>query len=113
MTATERIKGNAALDEIRQIFQKSGDVAQMTDAEKTAMFNSQEQVNAILAKRDNERLICKNEMPVGSHILAKTCTTAGDIEARRRQDKTYLQRTQNTSQSKNGNGSRSRITSLL
>jgi hypothetical protein len=76
----------------------------MSDADKTAMFNKQEEVNAILAKRDNERLICKNEKPIGSNIPVKTCQTAGEIEARRRNDSQYLRRTQNTPQLKSGGG---------
>ena len=102
VTAGERSKVNAKLDEMNQLFQKNGDTAQMTDAEKTAMFNSQEQVNAILARRDNDRLICKNEMPIGSHIPVKTCQTAGEIEARRRNDTDYLYRTRNTPQLRSG-----------
>ena len=96
VTPGERSKINGKLDEMSKLFQKRSDVAQMMDAEKTAMFNSQQQVNAILAKHDNERLICKNEMPIGSHIPVKTCSTAGEIEARRRSDLQYLQRTQQT-----------------
>jgi hypothetical protein len=103
VTAGERSKVNGKLDEMSKLFQKRGDVAQMTDAEKTEMFNSQEEVNAILGKRDNERLICKNELPIGSHIPVKTCTTTGEFEARRRQDIHYLQRIQQSPQLKSGN----------
>ena len=102
VTAGERSKVNAELDGMEQLFQQRGDVARMSDAEKTTLFNSQEHVNAILAKRDNERLICKSELPIGSHIPVKTCQTAGLIEARRRNDVQYLQRTQNTPQLHSG-----------
>ncbi|MEO5623469.1 MAG: hypothetical protein ABIO74_11980 [Dokdonella sp.] len=102
VTADERNKVNAELDEMGQLFQQRSDVAHMSDAEKTMLFNSQEHVNAILAKRDNERLICKSEMPIGSHIPVKTCQTAGMMEARRRNDVQYLQRNQNSPQLKSG-----------
>ncbi|MFI4970720.1 MAG: hypothetical protein ACHP7D_10985, partial [Lysobacterales bacterium] len=102
VTAGERSKVNAKLDEMNRLFQKNGDTTKMTDVDKTAMFNSQEEVNAILTKRDNERLICKNEMPIGSHIPIKTCVTAGEIEARRRNDTDYLRRNQNSPQLRSG-----------
>ncbi|MEO5560149.1 MAG: hypothetical protein ABIO49_09855 [Dokdonella sp.] len=91
------------LDNMTRLFEQTGDVAHMSDQQKTQMFNSQEQVNSLLAKHDNERLICKNELPIGSHIPVKTCQTAGIIEARRRNDVQYLQRTQNSPQLRSGN----------
>jgi hypothetical protein len=102
VTAAERGTVNAELDGMGRLLQQHGDVSHMSDQDKTQMFNSQEQVNAILAKRDNDRLVCKSEMPIGSHLPVKTCQTAGMIEARRRNDVQYLQRTQNTAQNKSG-----------
>jgi hypothetical protein len=102
VTAAERSRVNDKLDEMSKLFEKSGDTAKMMDADKTAMFNSQEEVNAILAKRDNERLICKNEMPAGSHIPVKTCLTAGEMEEGRRNTKDYLQRTSGRPQTDRG-----------
>ena len=102
VTPSERTRVNERLDQMSGIFQKSPAVDQMKDEEKLRMFNYQEEVNAILAKRDNERLICKNVKPIGSNIPTKQCTTAGEIEARRRGDMQYLQRTQNSPQYKSG-----------
>lgn len=102
VTAEERSTVNSELDGMDALFQHNADVSHMSDADKTQMFNRQEHVNAILAKRDNERLICKNELPIGSHIPVKTCQTAGMIEARRRNDVQYLQRTQNSPQLRSG-----------
>jgi hypothetical protein len=98
----ERGQVGKELDNMNRLFEQSGDVAHMNDQQKTQMFNSQEQVNSLLAKRDNERLVCKNELPIGSHIPVKTCQTAGMIEARRRNDMQYLQRSQNSAQQKSG-----------
>lgn len=103
VTPDERSKVNSRLDEMEHLFGDKSEVSQMSDADKTAMFNKQEEVNSILAKRDNERLICKNEKPIGSNIPVKTCQTAGELEARRRNDSQYLQRTQNSPQLRSGN----------
>jgi hypothetical protein len=98
VTPAEREKVNKQLDEMGSLFKGHADVAQMTDAQKLEMFNSQQEVNAILARRDNDRLVCTYEAPIGSHIPVKTCSTAGEIEARRRNDTNFLQqrRAQNT-----------------
>lgn len=98
VTPDERGRVTQRLDEMAKLFAEKGEVDKMSNDEKTTMFNSQEEVNAILAKRDNDRLICKTQAPVGSNIPVKTCTTAGEIEARRRNDGDYLRRTQNTPQ---------------
>jgi hypothetical protein len=74
----------------------------MSDADKFKMFNYQEEVNGILAKHDNERVICKNVKPIGSNIPTRQCTTAGEIEARRRGDMQYLQRNQHSPQNQKG-----------
>ncbi len=103
VTAAERTTVNAKLDAMAGLFAKTPDTAQMTDAEKTQMFNDQGEINGILGKRDNDRLVCKNEIPVGSHIPVKTCETAGAIEARRRNDTQYMQNRQATPQLQHGN----------
>jgi hypothetical protein len=102
VTAGERTRVNARLDEMSGLFERYGTVEQMPETDKVEMFNKQEEVNAILAKHDGERLICKNVKPVGSHIPVKQCMTAADMEARRRGDQHYLQKSQHTVQHKQG-----------
>ncbi len=102
VTAAERNTINAKFEEMSGLYAKTPDIAQMTDAEKTQMFNDQGEINGILGKRDNDRLVCKKEIPVGSHIPIKTCETAGAIEARRRNDTEYLQRRMATPQLRGG-----------
>ena len=80
VSASERSAVDAKLAEMGTLLDKHGSVAQMNDADKTLMFNNQEQVNAILAKRDGDRLICKSVAPIGSHIPVKTCKTARQME---------------------------------
>ncbi|HEV7490749.1 MAG TPA: hypothetical protein VGO25_08080, partial [Rhodanobacteraceae bacterium] len=81
VTDTERSKVDSNLTEMGGLFDKSGSVAQMNDADKTKLFNDQEELNAILSKRDGDRIICKNEIPIGSHIPVKNCRTYSQIEA--------------------------------
>jgi hypothetical protein len=102
VTQSEHNTVNARLDQMNGLFQKHDEVAQMNDAEKLQLYNTQQEVNGILAKHDNDRLICRSENPTGSHIPVKTCQTAGEIEARRRGDRDYLQRHEVTPQLRSG-----------
>jgi hypothetical protein len=47
----------------------------MSQQDKIQLFNDQESVNSILQQRDGERVICKKEAPIGSHIPVTTCHT--------------------------------------
>lgn len=96
VTATERARVNTTLDTMARLFAKVPTVAQMNDAQKTEMFNNQGEVNGILTLRDNDRLVCKNEIPVGTHIPKKICETAGAIRERQNSDKRYIERNRMT-----------------
>ena len=70
------------LDEMDALFDQAGSVANMKEDQKIALFNAQETVNSILTLRDRDRVICKNEAPLGSHIPVTTCHTYGqEVEA--------------------------------
>ena len=103
VTPVERNTVIADLDLMGKMMAANGSVDKMSQDEKTAMFNRQEEVNAILAKRDRERLVCKFERPIGSNLPVKTCRTAGEMEDRKDNDKKYMERRQATPQLKAGN----------
>ncbi|HEY6984558.1 MAG TPA: hypothetical protein VH375_00635 [Rhodanobacteraceae bacterium] len=68
--------------EMDALFTQAGSVANMKEDQKIALFNAQETVNSILTLRDRDRVICKKEAPVGSHIPVTTCHTyAQEVEA--------------------------------
>lgn len=79
----ERQKIDAALSEMSKLFSENGSVAAMSQDTKIKLFNDQETVNSILQQRDGDRVICKSEAPVGSHIPVTSCHTyAQEVEAR-------------------------------
>ena len=80
LASSERERVDGKLTEMGQLLDQHGAVEQMSDADKTKMFNDQEEVNALLASRDGDRLICKSIAPVGSHRPVKTCVTAREME---------------------------------
>ena len=80
----EKVTIEKKLDEMDKIFDAGGgSVSTMKEEQKIALFNAQETVNSILTLRDRDRVICKKEAPVGSHIPVTTCHTyAQEVEAR-------------------------------
>jgi hypothetical protein len=69
--------------EMEALFSESGSVQGMKQDTKVKLFNDQEVVNSILTHRDRDRVICKNEAPVGSHIPVTSCHTYGQEEEAR------------------------------
>ena len=70
------------LADMTALFEEAGAVANMKQTQKVALFNAQETVNSILTRRDRDRVICKHEAPLGSHIPVTTCHTySQEVEA--------------------------------
>jgi hypothetical protein len=74
----ERIKVLKALDEMGRILEGHASVAELRETDKVALINAQEVANAILTKRDKERLICERRKIVGSQMPQSVCETYGE-----------------------------------
>jgi hypothetical protein len=79
----ERKTIDQKLTEMETLFDENGTVQSMKQDTKIKLFNDQEVVNSILTHRDRDRVICKNEAPVGSHIPVTSCHTYGQEEEAR------------------------------
>ena len=76
----------AALDRIHAALEAKGNVAAMSEDAKLRVFNDQELVNAMLTKgREDSRVLCSRETPVGSHRPVTSCETVA--ERRRNRDR--------------------------
>jgi hypothetical protein len=106
----ERTKVDTALAEMSTIFAANESVASMPEETKIKLFNDQEVVNSILTQRDGERVICKKEAPVGSHIPITSCHTyAQEVEARdgtRKQMNEWGRGTCSATSASTGNGTK-------
>lgn len=78
------------LNDMASLFDRFGTVDQMSQDVKIELFNDQEEVNAILQHRDNNRRICESVAPIGSHITRTVCTTYRDKELERRRTQQFL-----------------------
>jgi hypothetical protein len=81
----ERKTVDLKLTEIDALFAENGSLENMQQDTKIKVYNAQEVVNSILTKRDRDRVICKNEAPLGSHIPVTTCHTYGQEQDARHQ----------------------------
>lgn len=81
---SERATIDTNLAEMQALFDKYVDVAAMDKDAKLQLYVDQENVNAILTRRDDRRMICKSERPLGSLIPKRVCRTYGVVEGDRR-----------------------------
>jgi len=79
----ERKTIDQKLAEMDALFAQSDSVEAMKQDSKIRLYNAQEVVNSILTRRDKDRVICKNQAPVGSHIPVTSCHTYGQEEEAR------------------------------
>ena len=89
VTDEERTRVLKALDEMGRILEGHETVAELRETDKVALLNAQEVANAILTKRDKDRVICERRVIVGSHFPQSVCETYGEkmtrtAEARKR-----------------------------
>lgn len=99
----EREDVNRGLQYMQSLFDKYGTVAGMDPRTKMDLFSHQEAVNAILSRRDNNRLVCESVAPTGSNIPRRTCRTYGEIERERRDTQRVMDDFRQVPQSKLGN----------
>lgn len=80
----------------------NGERANLSEADKVAVFNDQELVNTVLTQaREDSRLICKRERVVGSNMPQSVCITVAE-RRRARESSTDALRSLQTLPSKAG-----------
>lgn len=104
ISAHDRDSVNENLDAMAALLGKSGSVASMNEADKTRLFNLQEQVNGALAQNASDRLICERVAPVGSHLPVKTCRTYGEIVRNRQNTEQFRKEMDDRSRASNAVG---------
>ena len=73
----ERVQVDQGLNEMGALFDKYPTVDAMNEQAKIALFNAQEKVNSALALGSRDRMICKKQAPLGSHIPVEQCHIYG------------------------------------
>lgn len=88
---TERDTITKRLGDMQALFDTYGSVEHMDMKQRTQLLTAQEDVNAILTRRDDRRLICKNERAMGTLIPKRVCRTYGELERSRRSAQQFMQ----------------------
>lgn len=102
MTASERATLDSSLNDMQALFDKYDTADKMDGDAKVRLQTELDTTNALLAKRDNNRLVCERAAPMGSLIPKTTCRTYGEMERERRDSQKFLQNTQQVNQQRGG-----------
>jgi len=89
--STERKDIDGKFGEMQALFDKYGSVDKMDVDSKATLYTDQEDINAILTRRDSRKLVCKSERPIGSLLPKRTCRTYGDIQRDRDNSQQFMQ----------------------
>lgn len=81
---SERATIDENFADMTKLYNQFGSVDKMDQVARMRLLQDQSTVNAILTKKDGERLVCHEEIRVGTHLPVKTCRTYAQMEAERR-----------------------------
>ncbi|HEX5961950.1 MAG TPA: hypothetical protein VFY97_11980 [Rhodanobacteraceae bacterium] len=84
-SSSERATIDGSFADMQALYDKFGSVDKMDQNAKVRLLADQSTVNAILTKKDGDRLICSSVIPVGSHLPVQTCRTYTQIQAEQRE----------------------------
>jgi hypothetical protein len=98
----ERATLDNSFADMAKLYDQFGNVDKMDNTARMRLLADQSTVNAILTKKDGDRLICKSEMPVGSHLPVKTCRTFAQIQAEQNNAQEYFRTHGATTQQMSG-----------
>ncbi|HSX62562.1 MAG TPA: hypothetical protein VLF18_20455 [Tahibacter sp.] len=94
VSTAERAEVEQNLDRIAAALAQHPDVTTFSDADKAALLQAQENVNAVLTRNDGRRLICQRERSTGSHLGKDKCQTFAERERARRSSESEVRRLQ-------------------
>ena len=103
ISAKDKAQVEARLTDMQSLLSAHANASDMSQTDKVALFNAQEEINGILDHNDNDRLVCEHVMPVGSHIPVTICHTYAEIMAQRERTQHDLERNLSTPQRATGN----------
>ncbi len=104
MKTSDKDRVGEGLERMHKLLQDRAAQGELSQLEKVALLNMQEEVNAVLLHNDSNRLICEIGAPTGSRIRVKTCNTYGQLMARQDRDQNLLNNKQQQPQTQRAGG---------
>jgi hypothetical protein len=83
---------NGRFQDMSALFAQYGTIDKMAPAAKERVDSDQNAINAVLAAHDGNRLVCHNEMPVGSHLPKRVCRTLTEIQNEQKNSQQLIRR---------------------
>jgi hypothetical protein len=71
---------NGRLQDMASLFAQYDSTDKMGPGVLSRLNDDQNAINATLAARDGNRLVCHDETPVGSHFSKRVCRTLSEIQ---------------------------------
>lgn len=94
VSSSGRATVDSALNDMSVLFNQYGSVDKMSPPAQSKLMADQNSINEVLARYDSNRLICSEEIPVGTHFPKKVCRTLGEIQLQNQNSKQTLNWTQ-------------------
>ncbi len=95
MSKGDRSNVDLSFEKMSAMLTSSGSVDAMSNEDKDRLFNEQEKVNGLLARNSDDRLVCQDVAPVGSHLPVRTCKTFRQIAKDRSDSRRDMQNMNN------------------
>ena len=93
MSKAERNELVARQDQLLRLLEGKQSIDELDGNEKVAAFNTLEWISATLNDAEDERLVCENVTPTGSHRRVRQCQTVAERRALRDGSKQHFQDT--------------------
>lgn len=87
---------DGGLNDMATVFTQYGSVDKMGPSARSRLMDDQNAINDVLARYDSNRLICHDEMPVGSHLPKRVCRTLGQIHNDKQNANELMRRMRNS-----------------
>lgn len=90
LSAPDRSTVNAHFADMQKLFDEYGSVDKMGPNSVEQLASDQSAINTVLGKEDGHRIVCRSELPVGSHLPVKICTTVAEQHERAQRTRQQL-----------------------
>jgi hypothetical protein len=91
-------------EDMASLFDQYGSFDKMGPDARARINGDQNAINAVLAAHDGNRLICHDEMPVGSHLPKRVCRSLSEIQNAQNNANELMRRMQNSGSYNTMNG---------
>ncbi len=92
MTSTDRDRLLQSQSVVLTTIEGKSSAADLTENQRIEVFNSLEQIEAIINKAEDDRVVCQKTTTVGSNRKTRVCATVAEMRAARERARDELDR---------------------